>query len=264
MKSRVNLAFSSETSLAADCHHLSPFTKKNCFSFSTCMRSGHVWTSISMTPLLEPCLILSCSFYLSKQNDFVFFHAEEMIQGQSISQECKNWMWEISWKFSGHLCATVNPRDTLVAEWDVTFDVALDRDAKEASHGLFSIAFAFEETHAGVKPPQSSSETLPAPGVGRRCCSAARRDSELMGLSPSCCSRSVLTYFTLSVWKPKVVSLSPRRGWWWRISADKVAQSHCWVCWGLSMPGPVPCHHKSLLKIYGCYLSPSVCVCALR
>lgn len=41
-----------------------------------------------------------------------------------------------------------NPRDTIVAEWDVTFDVTLDRDAKEANPGLFSIAFAFEEPHS--------------------------------------------------------------------------------------------------------------------
>lgn len=43
--------------------------------------------------------------------------------------------------------------------------------------------------------------------------------------------------------------------WSQRISGDKVAQSHCWVCWDLSMPGPVECHQKGWLKTYGHYLS---------
>lgn len=222
----------------------------------------HVWGQTMSEPasawlLLELCLVLSCSFYLSKQNDFVFFHTEEMIQGQSISQECKNWMWEISWKFPGHLCATVTheTQSLLNGMWHLMLHQMeiLKKQNLDCSVWLLHLK---RHTHTGVKPPQSSSETLPAPGEGRRSCSTIRRDSELMGLSPSCCSRSVLTYFASSVWKPKVVSLSPHSSWWWRISADKVAQSHCWVCWVLSMPGPVPCHHKSLLKIYGYYLSP--------
>lgn len=110
-------------------------------------------------------------------------------------------------------------------------------------------------THTGVKPPQSSSETLPAPGEGRRSCSTISGETVSSWDFPHL-AVLVLTYFASSVSKPKVVSLSPHSSWWWRISADKVAQSHCWVCWALSMPGPVPCHHKSLLKIYGYYLSP--------
>lgn len=41
-----------------------------------------------------------------------------------------------------------NPRDTILAEWGVKFDVALDMDAKEANPGLFRVAFAFEETNS--------------------------------------------------------------------------------------------------------------------
>lgn len=122
--------------------------------------------------------------------------------------------------------------------------------------------FAFEAAHRQESNlHRAPSETLPAAGAGRRSCYAIRLDSELMGLSPRLPFPFCTYLLTVSVWKAKAVSLSPHLSWWWRISADKVAQSHCWVCWGLSMPGPVLCHHKSLLKIYGYYLSPvSACV----
>lgn len=148
VKDCVNPAFALETRLVADPHHLSAFTEKETLSFFP-----HVWGQTMSEPasawlLLELCLVLSCSFYLSKQNDFVFFHTEEMIQGQSISQECKNWMWEISWKFPGHLRATVTHETQSLLNGDVTFDVAPDGDTKKAKPGLFGMAFAFEETHS--------------------------------------------------------------------------------------------------------------------
>lgn len=34
-----------------------------------------------------------------------------------------------------------------VVDWDVTIDVTLDRDTKEAKPGLLSMALLFEETH---------------------------------------------------------------------------------------------------------------------
>lgn len=154
-----------------------------------------------------------------------------------------------------------NPRDAIGAEWVVTFDV---ETPKEANPGLCSDAFASEEDTLMrelnlLKAPQRHSLLLEKVGV------AAPLSGETVSswdFPPSRCSPSVLAHFTLPVWKPKVVSRSPHWSWWWRISADKVAHSHCRGYQGLSMPGPVLCHHRSLLKIYGCYLSSPVCVCA--
>lgn len=92
--------------------------------------------------------------------------------------------------------------------------------------------------------------------AGSHSCYTIRLDGELMGLP---LQRGLFLHLpAYCVWKR--CPFSQHVCWLWRISIDKVAQSHCWVCWGSSTPGPVVCHQKSLLKIYGYYLCLRVCI----
>lgn len=110
------------------------------------------------------------------------------------------------------------------------------------------------------QPSQSCLETLPGVVQVGVACFSIRLDSELMGL-PHRWGLS-LHLPAYCVWK-KMSLFSACFLDCGGISADKVAQSLCWVCWALSTPGPVVCHQKSLLNIR--VLSPSsVCVCAFR
>lgn len=225
------------------------------------MRSDQAWTSVTVRAQLG----LELQFLSFQTKSLCLAPSRGSDSGQSISKECKNWMWAICWKV---VLINVSqwPSHIIVTEWDPKFGISLIRGVKQGQNleGLVIFGILWHTHELNLHKALWRHSLALAVGAGRRSCCTIRLDSELMGLPHRPGPVLYLPTYIVSVWKrpPKASSLSPHMSWSWRISGDKVAQSHCWVCWGLSMPGPVLCHQKSLLKIYGYYLPPLCgCVC---
>lgn len=120
-----------------------------------------------------------------------FFPYRGNDSGQSISKECKNWMWAIFLEGCAHQCVTI----ALTQNYHWISRLFFFHWWEELNnHNLADLVRSciLRDTHAGAEPPQSSSETRPAVGAGRRSCYQARQWAH--GTSPPSWSCSVLTY----------------------------------------------------------------------
>lgn len=134
---------------------------------------------------------------------------------------------------------------------------------KQTLNCSFSIAFAFEERDTLMrelnlhKAPQRHSLLLEKVGVA----------APLPGETVSSWDFPQLSVLVLYLPTLHCLSESQKSCPFLHIGVDggglvqtKWHRATAECAGGLSMPGPVPCHHKSLLKIYGYYLSP-LCAC---
>lgn len=173
------------------------------------MSSDRSWTSIILRAMLYLGLLFFLFFFfLSFQTLLLCLASSRGSDScQSISKECEKKEWAVGgWT---HQCVTMTIHHWMASE--VCFFNSWKNYTRPES---WSNIMHFL-THTWAEPPQSSLETLPGVGAGRRSCCTIRLDSELMGLPRRPGPVLYLPTYTASVWKrpPKASSLSPHMSW---------------------------------------------------
>lgn len=169
------------------------------------MRSGRAWTSVTWRAQLGPEL----QFLSLQTKSLCLAPSRGSDSGQSISKECRSWMWAIFWKV---LLITVSQWPLKCNHYlcwvrqDLKCSVSLQKYSSFCNFWYF-LTFTWTWTKA---PCRRHSLGL-ALRAGRRSCRAIRLDGELMGLPhrPGSCSFSYLLTYILSVWSRPPESLVP-------------------------------------------------------
>lgn len=134
-----------------------------------------------------------------------FFPSRGNDSGQSINKARKNQMWAILLEGCAHQCVTIT--HTQNHHWISRLFFHWWEELNNHSLADLVRPCILRDTHTPAEPPQSSSETLPAVGAGRRSCYQTRQWAH--GTSPPSWSCSVLTYLHSVCLKESAKSFVP-------------------------------------------------------
>lgn len=158
------------------------------------MRSDWAWKSVTL-------MLLGCIFQSFQTKSLCLVASKGNNSGQSISKECKSWMWAVFWKV---LLITVSqwPLKIIISGGQLR-ETDMIRYFTGESNKIWPKSWYFTDEPYLCKAPARHSLVF-AVGAGRRSYCTIRLDSELMGL-PHCPGPVLyLTTYILSVWKSLV------------------------------------------------------------